>query len=142
MILESTQLLNNALIKHDFSYQPIYRQTHKNHPASIWASESIENFNWLLSLALNLCSEYTFRYQKRHKCQDILENFKNNLARTKLPSGILSPFKLCMPEMYHTSDAIRSYRMYYRQDKAYIAKWTKRSIPNWWDDSLYKVGSK
>jgi hypothetical protein len=139
MILETTQLLNNALIVHDSAYVPIYRQTHKNHPASLWAAENISNFSWLLNLGLDLCSEYSFRYHRRHKCQDILEGFKNSSSRHKLPSGVLTSFRMCMPEPYHTNDPIRSYRIYYRQDKAYIAKWTNRVVPDWWEDPLYKV---
>lgn len=139
MILETTQLLNNVLIQHDNSYQPVYRQTHKNHPASLWAAENISNFNWLLSLGLDLCSEYTFRYHKRHKCQNILELFGSCPSRYKIPSGSLTTFKMCMPEAYQTNDPIKSYRIYYRQDKAYIAKWTNRSQPNWWNDPQYQT---
>ncbi len=139
MILETTQLLNNALIIHDKFYQPVYRQTHKNHPASIWVSENKNNFDWLLSLGLNLCSEYTFRYKRQHKCQAILEQFNNLSMKDKLPSGDMTTFRLCMPEAYHTDDPIKSYRMYYRQDKAYIAKWTNRNVPEWWNNDLYKV---
>jgi hypothetical protein len=139
MILESTQLLNNAFIKHDLSYQPVYRQTHKNHPASLWAAENMSNFDWLLNLSLDLCSEYTFRYHKRHKCQNILESFRDSSSRYKLPSGSLTTFRMCMPEAYHTVDPIKSYRIYYRQDKAYIAKWTNRLTPDWWEDQIYKV---
>jgi hypothetical protein len=138
MILETTQLLNNALAKHDNNYDPIYRLTHKNHPASIWAGESQSNFDWLLNLGLNLCSEYTFRYQKIHKCQSILENFSNISSRNKLPLGDMTTFRLCMPEAYHHPNPIHAYRTYYRQDKAYIAKWTKRNLPEWWDNEIYR----
>lgn len=135
MILESTQLLNNALIKHDASYVPVYKQTHKNHPASIWSAESVANFDWLIGMSLSLSNEYTFRYGKRHKCQSIIEGFRDSSSRLKIPSGDMTPFKLCMPEIYHTDDAVRSYRLYYKGDKSDIAKWTKREIPNWWKDS-------
>ena len=104
MILETTQLLNNALIHNDSEYDPIYKRTHKNHPASIWTSESCENFDWLVSLGLALCDEYTFRYDKRHKCQSIIESFKDNKSRLKFPDYPMTPFKLCMPDEYKTDD--------------------------------------
>lgn len=132
MILETTQLLNNAMIVGDANYTPVYKPTHKNHPCSLWACESLDNFQWLLTLGLALCEEYTYRYCKTHKCQAILESFKIPSAILKLPKVGMTPFKLCMPDTYKVEDAVESYRNYYRGDKAYIAKWTKRNQPNWW----------
>ena len=132
MILESTQLLNNAMIAHDSSYDPVYRQTHKNHPASLWTATSQQNFDWLTSLALALCNEYTYRYGKEHKCQSIIESFINSNSRLIMPQIVLTPFALCMPDQYKVSDAVQSYRNYYLGEKAYIAKWSKRQAPEWW----------
>jgi hypothetical protein len=132
MILETTQLLNNALIVHNESYEPIYRQTHKNHPASLWASVSLENFEWLTKLGLALCDEYTYRYGKIHKCQSLLQGFRASPSKLKMPNVGLTPFAKCMPDQYKVADTVESYRNYYRGDKAYIAKWTKRSVPEWW----------
>ena len=132
MILESTQLLNNALIANDDSYVPVYKQTHKNHPASLWTAQSLQNFEWLNDLALALCKEYTYRYGKTHKCQAILERFHTSVSKLKIPNIGLTPFAKCMPNQYKVEDPVASYRNYYRADKAYIAKWTKRSVPDWW----------
>ena len=132
MILESTQLLNNALIANDSDYKPIYNQTHKNHPASVWTRTSRDNFDWLLSLSKALCYEYTFRYGRTHKCQSMIESFESGSSRLKIPSLGMTPFAKCMPEQYKVDDAVESYRNYYRGDKAYIAKWTKRDPPDWW----------
>lgn len=132
MILETTQLLNNALIVGSPGYQPVYKQTHKNHPCSIWATESVDNFRWLNNLGLALCEEYTFRYGKTHKCQPILEQFSSLINTLTLPKIGMTPFQLCMPDQYKVDDPVESYRNYYRGDKAYIAKWSKRSQPNWW----------
>lgn len=133
MILETTQLLNNALIKHDKGYEPVYNLTHKNHPASLWASESLENFEWLTNLGLALCDEYTYRYKKVHKCQPIIINFKTGLYKQSIPSIGLTPFVKCMPDEYKVDDPVESYRNYYRGAKAYIAKWTGRNPPEWWN---------
>lgn len=131
MILETTQLLNNALIAHDKSYIPVYRPTHKNHPCSLWTSESRDNFTWLLQLGLSLCSEYTYRYDKIHKCQSILTQFST--LTHKISAGPLTPFKLCMPAIYHRADAVESYRLYYKKEKSHIAQWSKRETPYWWN---------
>ncbi|CAB4196930.1 hypothetical protein UFOVP1290_450 [uncultured Caudovirales phage] len=132
MILEYTQLLNNALIKHNISYEPVYRQTHKNHPASIWTAESYDNFDWLSSLAIELCGEYTHRYNKIHKCQSLIEFFRESDYKSKLPKCGMTDFKLCMPDLYKVDSAVESYRNYYRGDKTHIAKWSKRNVPDWW----------
>jgi len=136
MILETTQLLNNAMITGDSNYTPVYRQTHKNHPCSLWAYESINNFNWLVKLGLSLCEEYTYRYGKIHKCQSLLENFLQASDKLSLPKIGMTPFKLCMPDKYKVKDPVESYRNYYRGDKAYIAKWSKREQPEWWNANI------
>jgi hypothetical protein len=140
MVLETTQLLNNVLIRHDPDYVPVYRQTHKNHPASIWAGDSRANFDWLLSLGLALCAEYTFRYGKQHKCQAILESF--GAYRDKIPDYGLTPFVKCMPDQYKVDDAVESYRNYYYGDKGYIAVWSKRNAPDWWKAKRFAANIK
>ena len=130
MILETTQLLNNAL-SNNANYNPCYKVTHKNHPASIWAMESFDNFNWLLKLGLSLCQEYSFRYEKIHKCEQLLNQFDKTNFQAILPRVGLTTFRLCMPEKYHSNDAVKSYRDYYLNDKRHIAFWKKREIPYW-----------
>lgn len=130
MILETTQLLNNALIFHNKFYVPIYRETHKNHPASIWARTSRDNFDWLSRLGLELCKEYTYRYGRRHRCHGMLEDLA--YGKAFVPAGAMTPFAKCMPDQYKVDDAVQSYRNYYHGDKAYIARWKGRTKPDWW----------
>jgi len=120
-------------MKHDSQYVPVYRPTHKNHPASIWASENSGNFRWLLKLGLDLCEEYTFRYGKVHKCEAILRDFAKSKSIDKIPKGELKQFTLCMPDQYHSPNAVDSYRMYYKMEKQHIAQWKNRSIPFWFN---------
>jgi hypothetical protein len=130
MILETTQLLNNARIKYDPNASHIYRETHKNHPCSIWAATSSANFNWLTKLGLALCSEYTFRYGKIHKCQKIIQWF--SISSSFVPEGELTPFVQCMPDQYKSNDAVAAYRAYYIGEKKDMAKWKGREVPEWW----------
>ena len=45
----------------------------------------------------------------------------------------MSPHPQCMPENYKVEgDSVKSYRNYYRGDKAAIAKWKTGKIPVWW----------
>jgi hypothetical protein len=132
MILETTQLLNNALVKCDSSYVGLYKPTHVNHPASIWVSESYINFAWLMNLGLELCKEYTYRYGKVHKCHSIIEHMRDSSSRKNLACCDITPFKLCMPDQYKIGDAVQSYRAYYNGAKRHIAKWKNREQPYWW----------
>lgn len=135
MILEATQLLNNACIHHNNSksYIPIYKQTHKNHPCSIWTAESLQNFEWLTNLSLALCKEYTYRYNKTHKCEEIINKLSNDPSKLNMKDIGQTEFKLCMPDEYKiVGNAVESYRKYYINEKAHIAKWKNRPIPYWW----------
>ena len=40
----------------------------RNHPCTIWASETPANARWLIAHAFALCEEYTSRYGKVHTC--------------------------------------------------------------------------
>ena len=131
MILETTQLLNNAMISNHKDYQPAYKPTHLKHPCSLWTSKSGGNFQWLCNLGLALCEEYTFRYGKIHKCQSHIEMFNKNADLNK--NEEMTPFALCMPDQYKTLDPVSAYRAYYLGEKKEIAKWTKREKPEWWN---------
>lgn len=132
MILESTQLLNNALIARVPDYEPVYRKTHWNHPASVWTRSNLDNFKWLLSLANELCHEYSYRYDKVHKCEQYLIRFSEIDFKDFLSNGKEIEFVQCMPEEYKQNDAVEAYRTYYKKDKVHIASWKRRGIPEWW----------
>ena len=107
-----------------------YKLSHKNHPCAIWARECIENYIWLCDFGLELAREYTYRYDKRHKSQDIIEWCIEN--KPNLPEkGDLTPFALAMPDEYKSSDPVESYRRYYMMDKPHIAEWKRRKKPFW-----------
>lgn len=128
MILETAQLLCSVHWMNG-SEAP-YKLTHKNHPCSIWARESIENYKWLSELGLELCKEYTRRYGKIHKTEAIIEWCVRNVP--PLAKNNLTAFALAMPEQYKVpGDPVRSYRNYYKGAKAEISTW-KTEPPPWW----------
>lgn len=133
MPLETAQILCTVAVSKGFDAP--YKPTHAKHPAVIWAGKSSANWNWLCEHGLALSKEYTFRYGKKHKCEAIIKSLQENtekIWKENKPHTEHDPFVLCMPDQYKVSNPVESYRNYYRGDKAYIAKWTKRSIPNWW----------
>lgn len=130
MILETAQMLSTAhhVLDGDKAIDGIYRKTHVNHPCSIWARETTSNYQWLLDLGFQLCFEYTRRYGKRHKTQDVL----NKLVRwpDNLKGGKLTPFALAMPDEYKDNDPVASYQRYYRYEKRNIAEYKHSKTPD------------
>ena len=139
MILESAQLMSAA--NHILGFPKGMRQdapyklTHKNHPCSIWARQSDENYRWLAEHALGLCKEYTLRYEKEHASQWRIEEMSE--YEMSFPNkGFTSPAQ-AMPEEYKDKDPVVAYRNYYWNDKRHNIKmtWKKSRCPEWWIDA-------
>ena len=129
-ILESVQLLCG--VHWVTGSESPYKLSHKNHPCSIWARQCIENYVWLCDLTKELCREYTFRYGKKHKSEQVLEWCMIN--QPNLPvNGDITPFALAMPDECKIGDAVESYRNYYMTSKRNLADWKNREIPYWFN---------
>ena len=135
MILESAQLLVTAF---PVGATP-YKHTHVNHPCGVWTRQSLSNYKWLLVHAIELCQEYTRRYGKHHKTEDVILNLLD--AEPDLPDIGLTPFARAIKEpwkgysLVHGMDIVEAYRYYYKQDKARFARWSPRAqAPSWWPD--------
>lgn len=113
-------------------YEIPYKLSHKNHPCAIWARECYENYIWLCDLGLELCVEYTYRYGKRHKSQDIIEWCLLNRPNIS-EKGDITPFALAMPDECKVGTAIDSYRKYYQVEKRNLANWKNREVPEWYN---------
>jgi hypothetical protein len=142
MILETAQLLCG--VHHMSLLQPYklptstlevpYKLSHKNHPCSIWARESLTNYLYLCELGLELSKEYTYRYGKRHKSQDVIEWCVTNLPN--IPDiGFTTPAK-AMPDEYKVECVVESYRNYYIGEKSDLAVWKNRKKPDWFEKKV------
>jgi hypothetical protein len=129
MILEVSQLLCG--VHWVLGSEAPYKLSHKNHPCAIWARECIENYIWLCDLGLELCYEYTYRYDKRHKSQDIIEWCLMNAPNLR-ENGSISDFALAMPDECKVGDVVQSYRKYYMIEKSDLAVWKNRETPEWY----------
>ena len=85
MILESAQMLCSAYPNGDAPYKRAFY----NHPCTIWARESQENYEWLLDHAYAMCQEYTRRYSKVHKSIHAIEWCGKNQAKLELPKRFI-----------------------------------------------------
>ena len=155
MILESAQLLSTAhrvldgkLIKKDFAYADgtlrkknwykldddldniLYSATHVNHPSAKWVRESLHHYSWLYRHFRELLAEYTYRYNKTHKCHFLLPYLEfppkniSNKTFTQPPA--------CMDPKYVIGQcSVDNYRNYYKLGKNHLHHWTRRSPPTW-----------
>ena len=130
MILETAQLLCGVhhMTSVDVDHVP-YKLSHKNHPCAIWARESLTNYLYLGELGLELSREYTHRYGKKHKSQEIIEWCLMNKPQIQ-DIGFTTPPK-AMPDEYKTEDVIESYRKYYLGAKKTFLSWKERQVPEW-----------
>ena len=136
MVLETAQILSTVAIeKFPTARDVLYRPTHRNHPCTIWARESQENILWLSILGLCLCKEFTYRYDKNHKSQEVIIPASGLLlskhAVKTFPKHNLTPFAQAMPNDYKNGDVVKAYRDYYRYEKTKLLTYTRRRKPQW-----------
>ena len=152
MILETCQLLSTAhrvldgdqvmgktatgrnikrWVLSDERNETLYTATHVNHPSAVWCRQSKQNYDWLALLLTNLCSEYTYRYGKVHKCEEIgLVARLLSVAPKNIPDGPFTDPTPAMPDQYKVKgDGVQSYRNYYNGEKQRMFSWKKRQVP-------------
>lgn len=118
MTLETAQILSTVM-------GGPYKPTHQRHPSVLWAATQL---HWVYDHFRALLSEYHWRYDRIHKCAEIVHQLP--LLPQKINAWADPP--QCMPATYHRADTVAAYRAYYRGDKARFAKWQRgRAAPDW-----------
>lgn len=111
----------------------IYQATHINHPSAVWCRESHENYNWLYKHFCGLMQEYTYRYDKTHKCSDMIPYLCN--PPLNIPLFPFTDPPPAMDDKYIISESsMINYQNYYKYGKVHLHKWSKRSPPDWIND--------
>ncbi len=128
MTLETAQIL---CALHEPGVAP-YKQTHFNHPCTVWARASLANYQWLCEHGIALADEYTFRYQKEHKSKNVILWCQKNTNLIDFPQKEQTPFALTMPDIFKKKSAVESYRAFYVSEKSRFAKWQKGRPPPAW----------
>jgi hypothetical protein len=132
MILETAQLLCGVHhVTSQITDQVPYKLSHKNHPCAIWARTSLSNYLYLCELGLELCKEYTYRYGKRHKSQEVIEWCL--IYKPNVPDVEFTEPAMAMPDEYKVGDVVQSYRNYYMGAKSGFATWKNRQKPFWFE---------
>ena len=114
----------------------LYSATHINHPSAVWARQNKDNYCWLHSLLCELCKEYTYRYGKTHKCQEIGLVDKLAIVPYNLSDAKFTQPTPAMPDACKVpGDSLQSYRNYYVMNKGHLWSWkgkiNSRTQPQW-----------
>lgn len=129
MTVETAQMLSGPLSK--IGIPGVYKATHWNHPCSVWARTSLENYQWLLQHGFSLAIEYTYRYDKVHKSIYTIMECNKQYHLLNLPSMGLTEFAQALPEECKNVDPVEAYRLFYRLHKKKFATWKRRDVPEW-----------
>jgi hypothetical protein len=123
----------------------LYSATHINHPSAVWCRSHYQQYKWLAELTKELCIEYTYRYGKVHKCEQmgLVDWFLQNS-----PKNIHAHFNWHLPtpampdDCKVPGDVVQSYRNYYNNHKQRMHSWSgkvnSRAIPSWISDMSLK----
>ena len=133
MIIEYAQLMSTAhRVLDGYDGLDLMKATHANHPSGIWVRASKTNYKWLYKMWCWLLKEYTYRYGKTHACSRLIEPLADppaNIRKTKF----IEPTPAMPEEFIIAGDSLTSYRSYYVNRKADIARWTRRDTPEWFN---------
>lgn len=105
------------------------KASHINHPCSKWVREDYAHYQYLYRLFKYLINEYNYRYEKNHKYEMLTSRL--SLAPHNIPENGFNPPPKVVPEDCKCHSTTESYRNYYMKYKRHIAKWKKRSQPEW-----------
>lgn len=116
----------------------LYKSTMINHPSAQWVRKSAENYEYLYKLWKALCDEYTHRYGKVHMTYTKLKNTLSLIPKNipKIPFFDPPPAMSHFPNCIVPNNSLYSYYNYYIVAKQYFARWTNRTIPNWYTEGL------
>jgi len=162
MTVEMLQMLGSAVIRHGATpdMMPLTKKGtplkggYHNHPCTRWVGDSSDNYVWTVRHALEICKEYTNKYNKIHFCEAGIRHLEK--MTYLIPKSKLTHFALAMPDEYRpdyilaaskpfavltddkkviisharAEEAIQAYRRYYHSKE--FATWDGRKVPHWW----------
>jgi len=114
----------------------LYKASFVGHPCTQWAMENQKNYYWLAAHGYSLCKEYTRRYKKTHKAEDMISYMRYRKPANIKVSDSMTPFAQAMPDQYKREDAVEAYRAYYLGEKTGFAEWKNAETPSWYEEVL------
>ena len=119
MILESAQMLCAVWHRYGQTFPNMYKETHKNHPCTIWVGTNTANYLWLVDLFKALNAQRAARGKATHR------SFTTLVPHILTPpdglpiSSERTPFVQAMPDAFKICTTVVSYRLYllYKRDE-------------------------
>jgi hypothetical protein len=143
MIVEGCQMLStiHRMAGSHVAYAPVnlYKQSFTNHPCTVWARQSFDNYLWLARHTHKLSLEYSRRYGRIHKAHDMTIWFLRVIPHI-VGTADMTPFAQAMPDQYKHQNAVIAYRQYYLGEKVRFAKWKDGNVPDWFQQKNPMVG--
>lgn len=138
MILESAQMLGTALREHNAPLGAIpktksgtpMKPAYVNHPCTVWARQTRNNYRWLLRHLTALCEEKRRRFGTPHFYESRLEDFAQ--AMKYIPEGRRTRWANCSPYK-DEPDIHLAYR------KTMIDKWDADTLRPRWFKKTYEA---
>lgn len=128
-IIKDTRNYNyTTWILNDERQDILYKSSHVNHPSTIWARESKENYKYTYDLLVALLEEYTYRWGAIHQTSNLLEELKN--FPKNIPNIPMTEFRKVVGEV-KIEEPVEAYKEYYRVYKQSLKQYTKRKEPLW-----------
>ena len=148
MPLESMGMLMFAFPDGFTPYSNSHTHRHYKHPASRWARETRENFEWLLTHFEVQLDEYKIRYKRDHDSGQYLNWIRNNYKSINFSNSGLTPFARCFGPFKEILDktehnTIIAYQKFYVLDKIDFARWPSiEKIAPFWPEKSEKFVDK
>jgi hypothetical protein len=107
--------------------EKLYKSTHLNHPSGVWCRQTSANYFWLYEHFVELCEEYTRRYNRVHASETLLREILSN-SPVNIPHAPRTPMLVAITDtVWHVKDnPLQSYRNYYIGEKLKTEKDTER----------------
>lgn len=135
MVLETAQIMSAVCDRHRCWNKYMYRVTHRNHPCTLWAGDTSENFWWLYRHGKALSEEYSYRYLRIHQSSRVIFNCRNVYLFSPI-AGEPTPFVNCTN--FKELPVHRAYKQAlnekWRNDKR-PPTWKGREQPHWREKS-------
>lgn len=136
------------LVPADRGIPYIGRDSHLNHPSTIWVRSSAENYAWTFCYMDALEHERRYRNPRGVPVHTAFK-LMCKLGEPNIPDVGFTKFALAMkvmkdqyPQYYNEDDPIQSYRYFYMLDKAKFASWNGRDKPHWWNEEIANYGNR
>lgn len=122
MVVETTQLLSTACHLQNISFEGQYKATHKHHPCLIALLEQPAFLQWTIAHGVALCHEYTERYQREHKSEQIMAYAAKHLQTDHcIVMSDFDTFPRAVFDEFKTLPVVDAYRAHLR--KKYNVLW-------------------